>query len=85
MIKLKSIELSAPFRYERQEAIVSALRVGDHVKSIELNEDTGIIKIVTKKDNVVFTSLSNAKAAYADESETSGNLSGTKKPSAKAS
>lgn len=84
MIQLKAIELSAPFRYEARAPIATLIRKGDHVKEIELNEQTGIIKLTTKLGNVVYTSLSNAKAAYADEStETGGNTGGTKEPRAK--
>lgn len=85
MIKIKSIELSAPFKLEKNQQTYVSVRVPEHCKAIELNEASGLVTVITLTGQRIFTSMSNVKAAYADESETSGNTVGAKKPTAKAS
>jgi tRNA A37 threonylcarbamoyladenosine synthetase subunit TsaC/SUA5/YrdC len=85
MIKLRSIELSAPFKLEKNQQTHVSIRVGEHCNALELNENSGIVTITTLNGSKIYTSMSNVKAAYEYVSETSGNLSGTKKQGQKAS
>jgi tRNA A37 threonylcarbamoyladenosine synthetase subunit TsaC/SUA5/YrdC len=85
VIKLKGIELSAPFKLEKNQQTYVSIRVPEHCKALELNENSGIVTITTLNGSRIFTSMSNVKAAYEHESEASGNTTGTKKPTAKAS
>ena len=78
MIKLQSVELSAPFKLEPKLAVQVTIRRVEHCDDLSLDPDTGIIHILLKSGKRVFTSLSNAKAAYEYVTETSGTISGNK-------
>lgn len=74
MVKLSSVELSAPFKLEPRKPVFITIKNGIDCKDIELNETTGVITITTGLGKV-YTSLSNAKAAYG-VTETTGNTLG---------
>jgi hypothetical protein len=78
MIKLQSVELSAPFKLEPKLAVQVTIRLQEHCEDLGLDPETGIIHIKLKSGKRVFTSLSNAKAAYEYVSETSGTTAGNK-------
>lgn len=78
MIKLESIELSSPFRLAPRVSVKSQIIIDKDVKCLELNEQSGLITITLTGGKRVFTSMSNAKAAFEHVSETPGTNDGTK-------